>query len=88
MTPVRPDAVRREDQVAQLGALVAARVEAHPGLMLTRLQLGLPAGEDRAWWDAALARWLRDAGIDFVDVDWVESALPCLLHASFERTWT
>lgn len=77
----------REERVDELGTEITARVEAHPGAFLSAVRVGLPPGEDRDWWEAALEQRLATAGIEFVDLSFSPHPRPAVLAARFEHRW-
>lgn len=83
----RPTGRTREELVDELGTEICARVDAHRGAFLTALRIGLPGGEDEAWWEEALEKRLAESGIEFVDLVFSANARPAVLAARFEQRW-
>ncbi len=77
----------RSELIDELGTEICAQVDAHRGAFLTALRIGLPATEDTAWWERALAKRLADAGVEFVDVVFTANPRPAVLDARFEQRW-
>lgn len=82
-----PPGGTRAERMDALGTEICAQVDAHRGAFLTALRIGLPADEDREWWERALEQRLATSGIEFVDLVFAPAPEPTILDARFEQRW-